>query len=245
MKKYVVLLALYLSVLSIAAQGQDNFYKYYLKGDMKSWNFELQNLKLQYQKKPTLELLETIVFAQYGIIGYKLGLKEKQAAKTELIQAQKNMDKLINKQPYNPKYQALKGAFLGFELGIQPWKAMIIGPESQQWIEKALLQNSKIPQANFEYANMKFWAPALVGGNKEVALSYYLKTINLLEQQKRTNDWFYLWALTAYANALKKTDQMNQAQDVYKKILAIEPGYEWVAKELSHTNHGLPNLNFE
>jgi tetratricopeptide (TPR) repeat protein len=222
----------------------DKFYQFYISGNMVGWQNHLNELKLACHQSNSGDQLETIVFAQYGLIGYYLGRKEKELAQKELEQAQLYLDLLVKTHPEKQKYKALQGAFIGFELGISPWKAMILGPESQEIIIHALKKAPNEAQTNFEYANMRFWAPAIVGGNKTEALIFYKKTIELLETQKQTHHWFYLWALTAYANALNKTEQANAANQVYQKILKIEPNYEWVAKELSKNKNNLPDLDF-
>jgi hypothetical protein len=53
-----------------------------------------------------------------------------------------------------------------------------------------------------------------------------------LEQNQKTRQWYYLWAYTAYANALKTLGRTDDAQRVYEQIAAIEPEYQWVKEEL-------------
>lgn len=213
----------------------EKFYQFYIKGDMKSWALSVDELRLNYEQSKNTALLEELVLATYGLVGYYLGSEQTEKAATTLKTGTQYLELLSTSKPKNQTYQALRGAFIGFELGINPWKAPFIGPESQTIINDALKKAPDNPKTNFEYANMLFWTPKWVGGDKQKALLYYKKTIELLEQNKQTREWYYLWAYTAYANALKSMGRNDDALRVYKQIAAIEPEYQWV-KELLKQN---------
>lgn len=221
----------------------EGFYQHYITGNMKAWENTLNNLEIDYKNDPNLETLHEIVKAQYGLVAYYIGNNKKDKASAEITEAQKHLAKLSKAYPSKYLYKAWQGAFLGYRLGVSPWKVVYLGPQSQDYIELALENAPHSPEVNFEYANMKFWSPAIVGGDKKLSLVYYKKTIHLLERQGKTNDWYYLWALTAYANALKTMDNFEEATGVYNKILSIEPNYEWVANELAKTKQALPDLD--
>ncbi|MGD9992429.1 MAG: tetratricopeptide repeat protein [Salinivirgaceae bacterium] len=239
--KYKIVALLFISII-ITHQKKgfgsetEKFYQFYIKGDMKSWALSIDELKSNYEQSKKEVLLEELVIASYGLIGYYLGKGKKEQAEATLKSGSYYLELLNNSKPNNQSYQALKGAFIGFELGLNPWKAPFIGPESQTIINDALKKAPNNPQTNFEYANLLFWSPKWVGGDKQKALSYYKKTISLLEQNKQTRQWYYLWAYTAYANALKTMGCTDDARKVYQQIAAIEPEYQWVKEELLKEN---------
>jgi tetratricopeptide (TPR) repeat protein len=210
----------------------EKFYQLYIKGDMKTWASTLNELTIQYEQSKNSALLEELVLATYGLVGYYLGNEQKELAAKSLQSGTHYLNLLAGSKPNNQTYQALKGAFIGFELGLNPWKAPFIGPESQTIINNAIKKAPNNPQTNFEYANLLFWSPKWAGGDKQKALQYYKKTIDLLEQNQKTRQWYYLWAYTAYANALKTLGRTDDAQRVYEQIAAIEPEYQWVKEEL-------------
>lgn len=217
----------------------EKFYTDFVTGDMESWQKNLNYLKADYQIKPLTQTLFEIVKAQYGLIAYFIGVDEKKKAAKELGQARKNIDILLNKLPNNKNLLAWKGAFYGFELGIAPWKVLYYGPQSQEIINEALAAAKNYPESNFEYANMLFWAPALFGGNKLQALIYYNKAVEILENQHKTRDWYYLWVLTAYSNALNNVYGFKAAKPVYTKIITLAPDYQWINEAI----HNLPEFN--
>jgi tetratricopeptide (TPR) repeat protein len=210
----------------------EKFYQLYIKGDMKTWASTLNELTIQYEQSKNSALLEELVLATYGLVGYYLGNEQKELAAKSLQSGTHYLNLLAGSKPNNQTYQALKGAFIGFELGLNPWTAPFIGPESQTIINNAIKKAPNNPQTNFEYANLLFWSPKWAGGDKQKALQYYKKTIDLLEQNQKTRQWYYLWAYTAYANALKTLGRTDDAQRVYEQIAAIEPEYQWVKEEL-------------
>ncbi|PKP11646.1 MAG: hypothetical protein CVU09_02100 [Bacteroidetes bacterium HGW-Bacteroidetes-4] len=214
----------------------EKFYQLFIKGDMKTWASTLDELTIQYEQSKNSALLEELVLATYGLVGYYLGKEQKELAAKSLQSGTHYLNILAGNKPNNQTYQALKGAFIGFELGLNPWKAPFIGPESQTTINNAIKKAPNNPQTNFEYANLLFWSPKWVGGDKQKALIYYRKTIVLLEQEQKTHQWYYLWAYTAYANALKTLGRSDDAQKVYQQIVAIEPEYQWVKEELLKKN---------
>lgn len=239
--KYKIVALLILSIVIIHQKKgfgseTEKYYQFYLKGDMKSWALSIDELKANYEQSKKEVLLEELVLATYGLIGYYLGNEQKEQAATALKSGTHYLELLTGSKPNNQTYQALRGAFIGFELGLNPWKAPFIGPESQTIINDALKKAPNNPQTNFEYANLLFWSPKWVGGDKQKALFYYKKTISLLEQNKQTRQWYYLWAYTAYANALKAMGRNDDARKVYQQIAAVEPKYQWVKEELLKEN---------
>jgi tetratricopeptide (TPR) repeat protein len=219
-----------------------DFYKFFIKGDMLSWEKSLSQLKTNYTQEANTKVLHEIVKAQYGLIGFYIGKSEKSKAMNELELANKNLELLQKLEPLNDVYNAYKTALLGFEIALSPSKATYHGPQRQQLIIKTSQHSGYEPEVTLEYANMRFWAPAIVGGDKKESLIYYRKTIVLLEARKRTKEWYYLWALTAYANAYKALNDSQAAIGVYEKILRFEPNYTWISQELSKTKEALPDL---
>ena len=53
-----------------------------------------------------------------------------------------------------------------------------------------------------------------------------------MEQKNQKRDWYYLWALTAYANAVKEVYGSDKAKTIYSQILKIEPSYKWLKEEI-------------
>lgn len=234
LRKTFVYLIIVFCLQSVQSQEiyTERFYEYFVSGRMDLWEKELDGLKQEYTISKSLITLQQIVKAQYGLIGYYVGIEEKRKAAGELEIAHKNVDLLLEKLPNEKYLLAYKGALFGFEMGIAPWKVLYYGPKSQEYILKAIALAETDPESNFEYANMRFWAPAMFGGNKDEALIYYKKTINLIEEKNQIQDWYYLWVLTAYANALKEIGGKEAARPAYAKLLQIEPRYKWIKEEL-------------
>jgi hypothetical protein len=208
------------------------YYEHFVTGDMIAWENTLKEMKNSHKKQPDLKLLTQIVKAQYGLTAYYIGQNEDDKAEYELKAAQKHLKHLQKMEPNNPIHEAMQGAFVSFEMSLKPYKIPFLGPESVEYIEGAYKKAPNNYRVSFEMANYKFYAPGFAGGDKAFALKEYKRTIQQIEQAGDTKDWYYLWALTAYTNALKKAKQSNLVHAQLIKMKQIEPRYKWAQEQI-------------
>ena len=95
-------------------------------------------------------------------------------------------------------------------------------------------QDDKNPMGFIQYGNAQFYMPPIFGGSKKEALEYFLKALNLMEQDKSklANDWNYLSLLALIGRSYEETEQFDKAEFYYNKSLKAEPNFLWVIDEL-------------
>ena len=169
----------------------------------------------------------------YGYTAYLINKKQVSTAEIYISKAELMIDEVIKLSPKNATVYAFKGSFIGYRIGISKFKAIYLGSESSDNINKALELDSQNIQALIDKGNMLYYSPRLFGGDKVEALIYYLKGLKILEKNADTDhNWVYLNLLTNIALAYEKTDQPIQAKQTYEKILRKEPNFHWVRDDL-------------
>ncbi|MDD2277721.1 MAG: hypothetical protein PHD06_00225 [Bacteroidales bacterium] len=210
-------------------------YESYKSGNMEVWAGVIESLQKDYGINNDNATLLSLIQAQYGYIGYLIGIKESKKARQYLTQAEENADNLIVIQPNNADALALRAALMAYQIALSPYKAPFIGPKSMTAINHSLEVNPNSAQALLEKANSAHYAPSMFGGNPVEAVKYYTKCIAAMEQQNGGSEpkiWIYLNAYAQLALAQEKAKQIPNAKRTYLYILKIAPDFKWVANEL-------------
>ncbi len=232
--KYFAIAAFFLwHTLNVLAQPsfQKRIYTAFISGDMTSWREtmdELAKTKPQ-QEKNKLQLLSYY----YGYSAWLIGNDKESEAKAAIKKAEELIEEILRANPEQATALAFQGAFIGFKIGLTPFKAPFLGPKSSKAIQRALDIDPKNCQATIEFANALYYRPATFGGDKKLAIEYFERAASLFEGHDRAKlNWIYLNLLTVLAQAYEETEQPSRAKAVYEKILDIEPDYSWVRDEL-------------
>jgi hypothetical protein len=216
----------------LAASLKQDIYQAYISNNMIQWKLAMDRLNLQ-QNKDNATLLELINY-QYGYIGWCMGSDQDDLAETYLDLADLNIA-MLEKQKYNlSMLNAYKSAFYGYRIGLSPFQAPFIGPKSMDCAKKAVELDSSNPYGYIQLGNAEFYMPAVFGGSKQLALSYFQKAVTLMEQHPEAiaDDWNYLSLLTMVAKSYEQLDKLTMAKLTYEKILKQEPAFLWVKNEL-------------
>ncbi len=214
-----------------AQSFQAEIYQAYITGNMDHWEKSLQG----YSVKPSSpDALYDLTMAYYGFIGYCLGKDQKSRAKPYLNQAEIFVKELLGKYPDNPRFLALQGALYGFRLIYQPQKMMSIGPKSLKEINRAIEIGPDCPEALVESGNKDWFMPGMFGGSRERAIEAYKKAISLLERNpgQLQNNWYYLNLHMSLAGWYEERNMTYFANELYRKVLKIEPKFSWAAEKL-------------
>ena len=222
-KKYI-LIGLFSSIIvSVFGQINETIYQAYTSGNMVEWEKAMDTYKVT----ANADKLELINF-QYGYIAYCIDQDKKEEAKKYMLKA-KNLIAELEKQQYKVStLYAYKSAFIGFDMGISPYKALFIGHESLSFAEKSVA----IDETNFfgyiQLGNIAFYTPAMFGGSKTEAIIHYLKALELMEKDPEIlkSNWNYLNLLATIINAYHEQGQYCI------KTLSIEPEFDWVKNHL-------------
>lgn len=228
-KKHILIILFFVTALSASSQHNEKIYTAYTYGDMKLW----KNTMDQFRPITNNEKLELINY-YYGYIAYCIDQKERNAAKAYIQKTEKLITELEKQKYMSSRTDAYRSALVGFNIGLYPYKAPFIGPESLTYAEKSVASDSTNYMGYIQLANIAFYTPAMFGGSKPEALVYYLKALNIMEMNETgiVNNWNYLNLLATLINAYYEIEEFEVAKKYCIKTLAIEPHFDWVKNEL-------------
>lgn len=230
----LVLLIFIGSVFNASAQSSDcQFLNFYLEGNMGSWEQEvIKQNKKKYQSMSESQLYE-LTLAEYGLIGYLLGLDKDDEAEKYLDKAKQHIERLLELAPRKSAYLCMKGALTAFEISISPYKAMYKGPESLGYIEEAIELDKDEPAAWIEMGNANYHTPRLFGGSVPDAMENFKLAIALMEQQQKTTcNWLYPHTMAVLGTYYLETGDKKNAKVLFEKCHKLFPSFKWVKEEL-------------
>ena len=205
-----------------------NIYSAFITHDMAKWENVIRTMESTNAIKTVDEKLELINY-YYGYIGWCIGQKQSAKAEKMIPRGEKLIQQVLSVSPKNATAYSFKGSFLGFKIGIDKCKAIFLGSESRNSINKALELDPQNVQAIIDKGNLLYYSPRFFGGDKKEALGYFLKGVKLMERNKETyQNWVYLNLLTMVASVYEKTDKLEDAKLTYEKIMRNEPDIKWV-----------------
>lgn len=237
--KYI-LIALFVSFcVSVFGQTNTEIYKAYIQGNMVAWKAHMDSYKANNNEQKL-----NLVNYQYGYIAYCIDQDKDDEAEKYLAKAETLLAELEKQQYKISMVNAYKSAFVGFKIGLSPYKAPFIGQESLDFANKAVAQDSTNYFAYVQLGNIAFYTPAIFGGSKTDAMKHYLKAFELIETNPNlhTNNWNYLNLLATIINAYYEMGKNEKAKTYCIKTKAIETNFDWVNNIICpHKNEKLQN----
>ncbi|MBN2166153.1 MAG: hypothetical protein JW717_07755 [Marinilabiliaceae bacterium] len=229
--KYILLVLFFNHVLFCYGQNNKAIYSAYLIGDMKKWRFTLDSMD-DISKKTDRENLELINY-YYGYIGWCIGNNEKSEAEKYIEKSEEIISQLEQKKYYLSIIYAYKSAYVGFQIGISPYKAPFIGAESVKFAKESVQIDPINPLGYIQLGNVAFYTPSMFGGSKTEAIKYYLKALQIMDSQSDNKyNWNYINLIVTIINAYIDLEQYKKANYYCKKVLSFEPDFKWVKDEL-------------
>ena len=237
--KYKIEIVLLMVFLSFFAQSiraelthKKLFYRTFVNREMYKWGELIHTFETNTPPKTIEQKLELINY-YYGYIGHLMNKKKQETAEEYIDKGQDLIDNVIKLSPHNHTALSYKGAFLGFKMGFSKMKAVYLAPKCMTEINKAYKLDHENAQIIINKANLLFYSPSALGGDKEEALKLYHRAMVLMEKNKETDqNWNYLNLLTTIAIGFDKTDMPHEAKKMYEKILKLEPDFKWVRDDL-------------
>lgn len=230
--KYLFVVLFSLFTLVLFGQNNKSIYHAYVSGDMDKWKYAMDSLEVV-KPKNNKEYLDLINY-QYGYIAWCIS-KEKTNEAKEYINKSEKLIELLEKQRYDlSMLYAYKAAFIGFEIGISPYKAPFIGSRSLTYANQSVGFDSLNALAYAQLGNITFYTPKMFGGSKPEAMQYYLKALKIMQAglESTKQNWNYLNLLATIINAYLELEQYDMAKKYCLKTLAIEPEFDWVKNKL-------------
>lgn len=209
-------------------------YKGYVTGNMDIWKKGMGELQEQLRRDPKGCTLYTLVEARYGYIGYLLGRDEKNLARAEVEIFSGEIEKLAVYPGYEAETEAFRLALLGFRMGLNPARAVTLGPKALKQLETAMQVGNSSPVVWIEKANSEAHMPAFAGGSKEKAAASFREALRLFEADPGLPacNWRYLNTMVLLGQLLERMDDYTGAAEAYRMALKRAPDFQWVRDEL-------------
>jgi len=218
-----------------AEQLKCRFQQLFLIGKMDPWKELVDSLR---NEKLTVAEDEVLFYGEYGLIGYLIGKGEKKAARIELEKFETHIAEQLVMTPKNATLFAFKASSVGFNIWLQPLKAIYLGPSNKSAVDFAILYHKDEPMPIFEWANSLYFRPSFAGGNKKKATELFERTLEIYRKKDHCQ-WMYLNVYTWIGQVYARAGDKEKARKVYLSILNEYPNYNWVKTEL------LPDLDRE
>lgn len=209
-------------------------YRGYVSGNMELYKKGMHELEEQFRAGKDPCTLYTLAEARYGYIGYLLGRDEKDAAKPEIEIFAGEIEQLASFSQYRAETEAFRLALLGFRMGLNPARAVTLGPKALKQLETAMAEGKNLAVTWIEKANSEAHMPAFAGGSKEEAAASFREAIRLFETGAGPSEcsWRYLNTMVLLGQLLEKMEDLRGAKEIYQKALKREPDFQWVRDEL-------------
>jgi tetratricopeptide (TPR) repeat protein len=230
----LLLSILLISIPAIEAETpyKKTLYNLFINREMFKWGAVINTMEKMNPPVTVDQKLELVSY-YYGFIGHMMGKKQYDVVEEYLKKAEDLNNQVLRLSPKNATACSYKGAFMGFHIGLNKLKSVYLGPESRVLMNKAIKLDPNNVTALINKGNVYFYAPGLLGGDKEDAVDLFLKAEKLMEKNKDTDhNWVYLITLTTLAKSYEKLDQLQNAKITYEKALKNEPNYHWVKDDL-------------
>ncbi|MGL5730821.1 MAG: tetratricopeptide repeat protein [Bacteroidales bacterium] len=215
---------------SCFANNQPKMLQAYLKGNWAYWKHQIDSLRAI--PKLTEEKDKQLILYEYEYIGYLLGKKKNDEAAIYFPDAQKRIINILKKEN-NARFDAVMSAFIGYGIVLNPMKAPFIGHKSFEYAQKAIDMAPLLPWGYFQMGSLKFYAPAVLGGSKEVSLKYFLEARTRFKNiPDYKNIYQYPSLLRAIAQNYEALGNFQEAMKYYNEILSLYPDFTWVKNTL-------------
>jgi len=231
-KKLILFLVFILHSFVSFASYKEEIYYAYISNKMELWQEVIDKIN-KIPDKSNETILEQLNYC-YGFVGWCLGNKKKDIAKKYLQLGNELITKLEQKKYKLSVIYAYKSAFIGYEIGISPYKAPFIGSKSIEYAYQSIKFDSSNYFAYIQLGNAEYYKPAIFGGSKKEAIKYFLKALKFYNSKRNeiNKDWNLLHLLATIGKIYLEINDYNNAKLYFDKALKIEPNFHWVKNEL-------------
>ncbi len=238
-RRLTVLIAILLALPAASGSATEDcssctIYKGYISGNMEMWKKGMLELEGQYKRDPKACTLYTLAEARYGYIGYLLGRNEKDVARPVIDAFETEIEQLAKFPEYRAETEAFRVALLGFRMGLNPARAVILGPKALKQLETAMEVGKNSAAVWIEKANSEAHMPAFAGGSREEAVSSFREALRLFEAGGSVApcNWRYLNTMVLLGRLLDKMGDYQGSREAYMMALKRAPDFQWVRDEL-------------
>ncbi|MEG1903357.1 MAG: hypothetical protein RR212_03090 [Bacteroidales bacterium] len=220
------------SWISISATDWKKYaYDTYAERNFSGWPNMIENLKSKaFSPTGTFSDRIQVMTCYYGYIGHLLDIKQKDKASEWSKKANETFNPLQRQAPNDPRILALQSMFVAYEIAISPVKAPFQVGGMMSTAKKALKTDPTLYLAALANANILFYFPEALGGNKQQAITYYKKVYDyfMAHPEIASTDWMYLNVMSTLAVAYEAVGNNNEALSWCKKALLVAPEFVYV-----------------
>lgn len=236
MREIVVIL--FLIWVNGAVFGQATFndlqcklYQSYVDDEMDQWPGLIEQLEILGDSSAQAQ--KEILLARYGLIGFYLGNERRQEARDELKLAFDQLERLKVQFPGEAAFYCLDACLHAYQIALSMVQAPIYYARHQAAIRKAEELNKQEPLLSFEKANMLFYKPRLLGGNKQEAILLYQDALERMGQQRYSGcSWFYMMVELFLLKAYFETDNGTAFDNLLAHLRDNHGELTWLNKFL-------------
>ena len=220
------------AVAQVSPEVEQLFYRGYLTSSKTPWEQALKKIKNDASLTPSQRLMATTE-AQAGLLIYTMASQDEATFDEVADDLEKNLETLLEQNEKNSHALARFAQLYGATISFSSYKAMYLGPQSQNLVDKALTYDPANAEAWVQRGTSALFTPAMFGGDVEEAVSCFQKAVQYFEEQSdTTRNWQYINALAWLGQALQQAGQTSEAVTVFNKALDVEPDFGWVKHQL-------------
>lgn len=223
MKHFFLIAFLVVATRVFAAYSDEVLYKAYLASDLSVWNEYIHHT--DWAKLSKTEQMRLINY-EYGYVAVAIDKKESDAEQ-HLMDFENHINAVSNLP------EALKCTYLSsvaaYKINFHKGKLLQYGLQAFRLSNQAVQADSLNPIALTLKANVLFYAPKAVGGDKQLAMKYFKKSEQIYRQTHHTaNNWNYRALQLCIAQCLEQLGKKDEAIDKCREILVEEPNFAYI-----------------
>jgi tetratricopeptide (TPR) repeat protein len=177
-----------------------------------------------------------IAVCDFRLATYYLTFGQMDQAEPYIKESQDYIKKAMELEPDFGELDAFYGYMLGFEIAMNPEKAMELGMESYQYFGSAFQKSPENPRVHYLKGVSDLFTPAEYGGGADAAISTLTKCIELFEKENVEDPVKPTWgkdeAYTFLAMAYIQKGDKGKAIELFQKALDVNPEFGMAKDEL-------------
>ena len=120
-------------------------YLAYLDQDKSSWKSNVAIATKAYQSQPDTESKYQLALMEYGLLNATMKDQDEKLFDAYVDGLEDRLEELSKDKTYGAEAKALLSSVLGFKIAYSPWKGMLLGSKSSDFLESALKSGSNSP----------------------------------------------------------------------------------------------------
>lgn len=188
------------------------------------------------EKNESLYPLYYIALCDYRLATYYLTLAEMDKAEPYIKEGQNYLKKAMELNPEFGELDAFYAYMLGFEIALNPEKAMSLGFQTYQYFGKALEKSPENPRVHYLKGMSDLYTPEQYGGGADIAIKTLDKSVALFEKENIkdpvTPSWGKDEAYTFLGIAHSQKGNKDKAVELFRKALEVNPEFRMAKDEL-------------